>query len=375
MRMRAKAGTGRRLRRNLVPSFPTQLPAPTTPPARRRRNRALALGVLLFLLIAGLATWEVTRLAPQGAPAYEAPATGPATLWTWDGDQAGFRPAWRGTQGPNSSQIDMAYDAGTGQLVAWDHGCTRVRPGFDGGCQSTTDRTWLYHAGAWRGREPAASPTASGQGVMVDDARLGRVLYVNEQAQVWAWTGGSWHRTARQGAPQVPAPGAPSRQPQEAFAAGYDQATGDLVVARSEHTWLWDGAHWASLPGGIDVSDQGSSPQLIDDLARGELVYAGHHQTWTWNGATWQHQPQATLPAGSLAYNPGTRRTVLVAPEDASCSTKGCLTSTWTWDGAAWARARPPGTPHIPATRYSPAPPPLVYDASLSALVLLVSAN
>lgn len=357
-----------------MPSVPTRLPVPRTPEARRRRSRGIALGVLLFVAIAGLASWEVTRLAPRGAPAYEASATGPATVWTWDGGRAGFEPAWRGVQGPNSTRIDMAYDAATGQLVAWDHGCTRIRPGFDGGCQSTTDTTWLYQAGAWHAEKRAMGPTASGQGVMVFDARLGRVLFVNGQGQVWAWTGHTWQPVARQGAPQIPAPGAPSRQPEQAFAAGYRQTTGDLVLARSQRTWLWDGTRWTSLPGGIDTSDQGPSAQLIDDPSLGRLVYAGRRQTWTWDGATWQHQPHGALPAGSLAYDPATRRTVLVAPQDTDCSQGSCGITIWTWDGIAWARPAPTRSPRLPATRYSPAPPPVAYDAALGALVLLVSA-
>jgi hypothetical protein len=358
-----------------VPSVPTHLPLPPTPDARRRRNRALALSVLLFLVAAALATWEVTRLAPQGAPAYESSTTGPATLWAWDGAPAGFQPAWQGTQGPNSTQIDLAYDARAGVLLAWDHGCTKIRPGFDGGCQNTTDQTWVYQGGAWHTENPPASPTASGAGVLVDDGHLGRVLYVNAQAQVWAWTGHTWQPVAREDAPRIPAPGAPTRQPQQAFAAGYDQATGDLVVARSERTWLWDGSRWSSRAGGIDVTDQGSGAQLIDDVARGAMVYAGRHQTWTWGGETWRHVPHTALPSGSLAYDPVTQRTVLVAPEDTDCSKGGCLTTTWTWDGSAWTSSALSSSARIPTTRYSSTPPPVTYDGELGGLILLVSAN
>lgn len=358
-----------------MPSVPTHLPVPRTPDARRRRNRALAMGAILFLLIAGLATWEVTRLAPQGAPAYERASTGPATLWSWDGTAAGFRRAWQGADGPNSTQIDLAYDARTGRLVAWDHGCTKVRPGFDGGCQNTADQTWVYEGGAWHAQNPANSPTASGQGVMVDDTRTGGVLYVNGQGEVWAWTGHNWQPAARKGAPQIPAPGAPTRQPQEAFAAGYDQATGDLVVARTERTWLWDGSRWTSRPGGIDVNDQGPGVQLIDDLARTEMVYPGRHLTWTWDGSTWQSQAHGALPSGSLAFDPGTERTVLVAPEDTTCSRTGCLTTAFTWGGTTWTHLALSTYPRLPATRYSSTPPPLSYDPALGALLLLVSAN
>lgn len=358
-----------------MPSVPTHLLAPRTPLARRRRNRALALGALLFLAIAGLATWEVTRLAPQGAPSYERASTGPATLWSWDGTPAGFRRSWQGTRGPNSTQIDLAYDSQTSQLVAWDHGCTRIRPGFDGGCQGTVDQTWLYRDGVWRAVSPPTSPAASGQGVMVDDGRLGHVLYVNGQGQVWAWTGHTWQPTARVGAPQIPAPGAPTRQPQQAFAAGYDQATGDLVVARSERTWLWNGSRWTSRAGGIDLNDQGFGVELIDDLTRNDMVYAGRRLTWTWDGSAWQDRPHGALPAGSLAFDPRTQRTVLVAPEDTDCSRTRCLTAAWTWDGSTWTRPTLTASPQLPAARYSSTPPPLTYDAALGTLFLLVSAN
>ncbi len=364
-----------RLRTQLVPSVPTHLPVPRSRDARRKRNRALVLGALPFVVIALLATWEVTRLAPQGAPAYEKTSTGPATLWAWDGTTAGFRRAWQGTQGPNSTQIDLAYDARASRLVAWDHGCTRVRPGFDGGCQNTADQTWVYQGRAWQAQSPATSPTASGQGVMVDDTRVGRVLYVNGQAQVWAWTGQTWQPAARRGAPQIPPPGAPTRQPQQAFAAGYDEAAGELVVARSERTWLWDGSRWTSVPGGIDAGDEGPGVQLIDDLTRGEMIYAGRHQTWTWDGNTWQRRPQVALPAGSLAFDPGTQRTVLVAPEDTRCSRAGCATTAWTWNGTTWARPALSTSPRLPSTRYSSTPPPLTYDPALGGLILLVSAN
>ncbi|MBO0701893.1 MAG: hypothetical protein J2P38_03105 [Candidatus Dormibacteraeota bacterium] len=358
-----------------MPSFPAHLPGPATPQARRRRNRALGLGVLLFLVIAALAGWEVTRLAPQGAPAYEVSHTGPATLWAWGATPAGFRRVWRGTRGPNSTQIDLAYDGETHRLVAWDHGCARIRPGFDGGCQTTVDRTWVYQAGTWVEQDAAAAPTASGQGVMVDDTRLHRVLYINGQAQVWAWTGRTWRPEARRGAPRIPAPGSPSREPEQAFAAGYDQAAGELVVARSERTWLWDGTHWTSRPGGIDAADQGPGAQLIDDTALGRLVYAGQHETWTWDGTTWHNRPHRALPAGSMAYDPAMRRTVLVGPQDGDCSRGGCATTTWAWDGSVWTRAALPASPRLPLTRYSSQAPPLAYDAALGALVLQVSAN
>jgi len=210
---------------------------------------------------------------------------------------------------------------------------------------------------------------------MVDDTRLGDVVYVNGQGQVWAWTGHTWHPVAREGAPQIPAPGAPTRQPQQAFAAGYDQTTGDLVIARSARTWFWDGSRWSSDPGGIDASDEGPGAQLIDDLTRNEMVYPGTQQTWTWAGAGWQHLPHGALPSGSLAYDPATQRTVLVAPEDTHCSKAGCLATTWTWDGIAWTHPALFSAPHIPVTRYSSTPPPAVYDAALGGLMLLVSAN
>lgn len=358
-----------------MPSVPTPLPAPRTAGEGRRRNRALAAGVLLFLVICAIATWQVTRLAPQGAPAYETSTTGAATLWAWGGGAEGYTRVWHATAGPDSTATDLAAIGTSGRFVAWDHGCAKVRPGFDGGCQGTVDATWVWNGSRWRRAHPTSSPVASGQGTMVDDRRLGQALYVNGQGRVWAWTGRTWMPRAEHGGPLVPAPGTVSRAPQQAFAAGYDDATGDLVIVRTQRTWLWDGAAWTSRPGGIDVADQGSSVQLTDDVAAGRMVYAGAHDTWTWDGSAWSHQPHATLPEGSFAYDPRSGRVVLVAPDENDCGRDGCVTTTWTWDGGAWTRQLLAEPALLPSTRYSDQPPPVAYDPHRAALLVLVSSN
>lgn len=105
------------------------------------------------------------------------------------------------------------------------------------------------------------------------------------------------------------------------------------------------------------------------------MVYAGRHQTWTWDGEGWQHLPHGALPSGSLAYDPATQQTVLVAPEDSNCSKSSCLTTTWSWDGSAWTHSALSSAARIPTTRYSSTPPPVTYDGTLGGLILLVSAN
>jgi hypothetical protein len=295
----------------------------------------------------------------------------PGAVWTWDGSQYVLAPV-RGA-GPSSNHADMAYDRARGAIVLWDHGCANLVMGFQGGCIDQVNRTWTWDGSAWTAQATKSTPVAAGQGSMLFDSRLGRVVYVNGAGQSWTWNGWDWTALATPGAPLVRRNlGAAMSM----FAAGYDEGRDLLVYVLSTRTWAWDGTKWTSKGGGIAAGEARADAHLAYDRAHGQLVYLGNRYTWTWNGEVWQQHDQPPLVGGALGYDPA-RSGVMVVQQDTSvCDRAACRTATWRWDSAVWTRVgAEKEAPLFPLTRSGAYSAPMAFDEARGVSVVFVSAS
>jgi hypothetical protein len=355
--------------------WPTQVHQPGAPSAWSaldRRARIIALlGLGALVLATAAATWLSMRFGQPSTPVYGIGDSAPAALWTWDG--AGYSAVSGAGAGPYSNNADMAYDRAHRVLVLWDHGCGKLVMGFTGGCVAQVDQTWTWDGHRWSAHLPRSAPREVGQGAMLYDSRLGRVVYVSGAGQAWAWTGSDWQPLAMSGAPRPP--GRDGTSEASTFAVGYDEGRKLLVFALSTSTWTWDGSSWTEVKGGIDVAETRADAHLVYDRAHGELVYVGSRSTWTWDGSRWQPHDQPAIASGTPGYDP-VRRTVMLVQQDASaCDRTACRTTTWVWDSRSWARLPIEHVAVLPVTRSGAFLPPLAFDEARGVMVLFASAN
>src|ERR1700694_3226694 len=287
------------------------------PPAPNLSPRAwlrVGVGVCLLTLLAAVGAWLSLGDGRQSVPFLGNGGSAEARTWTWDGTDFTAQPPAK--PGPNSSASDMAYDARSGVVVLWDHGCSRIVLGFTGGCQSEGNQTWTWAGRAWTRQPSASSPNAFGQGAMLYNRPLGQVLYVNRVGQAWAWNGSTWQTIAMAGAPRLAQPGSQDNPALSLIAAGYDESRNLLVLALPDTTWTWDGRGWNQLSGGIDATDGQSDPHAVYDAALGQLVYLGAKSIWTWDGSRWQAHPQPNLTRGTVGYDPVRKNLVVTVGYD-----------------------------------------------------------
>jgi hypothetical protein len=356
--------------------WPTQVSG-SSPPSRWSdrglRSRVFAiLGIAALLVGAALAAWLSIRGGqPATPPLYGAASSAPATLWMWDGTSYAQRPV--PAAGPSSNAADMAYDRTRGVIVLWDHGCSSMVMGFQGGCVSHVNRTWTWDGTTWTAHQTQSNPTASGQGAMVFDARLGQVAYVNGVGQTWAWTGAEWAPLPLRGGPNVADPGAGTGS--TALLVGYDEGHDVLVFVTSTETWLWDGTSWREMAGGIAAGETREDAHLVYDRTRHLLVYVGRRATWTWDGARWEEHVQPAISAGTMGYDLAHAKVTLVQQDSTACDRTGCPTTTWTWDSTAWAQVPLDHGPVLPLTRSGAFAMPMAFDEAQGVMVLFASAS
>lgn len=347
-------------------------------PTRRWSDRGLrsrvlrGVGITALLVAAGIGTWLSIRGGqPATPPIYGTARATPGVLWSWDGRRYTQQPM--PAAGPSSNNADMAYDRTRGVIVLWDHGCSVLVMGFQGGCVSHANRTWTWDGSTWTARMTQTSPTAMGQGAMLFDARLGQVAYVNGVGQAWAWTGSAWSPLALPGAPSIAAPGSASGSP--SFAVGYDESRNLLVFALSNATWSWDGSSWREVAGGIDAGEARDDSHMVYDKAHQQLVYVGSRATLTWDGSRWAQHVQPAITLGTLGYD-GARATVMLVQQDSSaCDHTSCRTTTWTWDSTTWAQTPIMSGPLLPLTRSGAFALPMAFDEARGVMVLFASAS
>src|SRR5487761_134724 len=356
--------------------WPTELSSssPSRPwSSRGLRSRMLAIfGIAALLVGASIGTWLSIRGGqPATPPLYGTGRTAPAALWTWDGSAYTFQPV--PSTGPSSNAADMAYDRSRGLMVLWDHGCSSVVMGFQGGCVAQVNRTWTWDGTTWTAHQSRTNPTAAGQGAMLFDGRLGQVVYVNGAGKAWTWGGSDWAPLALPGGPSIPVPG--SATASSTFAVGYDEGRDLLVFAVATATWWWDGNRWSEIASGIDPVDARPDAHLVYDQAHHELVYVGSRATWTWDGTRWQPHVQPAIAAGTMGYD-GARATVMLVQSDSSaCDRTACRTTTWAWDSRAWTRTPIVDGPLLPLTRSGASAIPMAFDEARGLMVLFASAS
>jgi hypothetical protein len=347
---------------------------PGTPSAWSRLDRRARIVALLGLGALALATvattWFSTRFGQPAMPFTIGGDAAPGILWIWDG--AGYSMTPGAGAGPYSNDADMAFDRARGVLVLWDHGCGRLVMGFTGGCVDQVNRTWTWDGRRWSAQRPRSVPAEVGQGAMVYDSRIERVVYVSSAGRAWAWTGSDWLPVATNGAPAVPDRG--SAAAASMFAAGYDEGRRLLVLALSTSTWTWDGTSWTEVQGGIDAAGARADAHLVYDREHGQLVYVGSRSTWTWDGVRWRAHDQPAIAAGTLGYDP-VRRTVMLVQLDASaCDRTWCRTTVWSWDSRSWSRLPVDRVPALSVTRSGAFPPPMAFDEARGVMAFFASA-
>lgn len=357
--------------------WPTQVSG-SGPPASRwsdrgLRSRAFALvGIAALLIGASIATvLSIRGGLPSTLPLYGAARPAPAALWTWDGTTYTMRavPA----TGPSSNYADMAYDRTHRVVVLWDHGCTSLVMGFQGGCVAHVNHTWTWDGNEWTPHQTRSSPTAAGRGAMLFDRRLEQVVYVNGAGRAWAWGGSEWASLALPGGPSIPAPG--SGIESSTFAAGYDEGRDALVFVLSAATWLWDGSGWKQVPGGIDAVEARADAHAVYDMAHHQLVYVGRDATWTWDGLRWQPHFQPEISAGTVGYDEASAQVLLVQQDSSACDETACATTTWTWNSITWAGVQVHGGPLLPLTRSGAYGMPVAFDEARGVMVLFASGS
>jgi hypothetical protein len=316
--------------------------------------------LVLLIVAASIASWLEMRNGHATTPVYGTPSSALAAVWTWDGARYTLVP-YAG-QGPSSNKADMAYDLTRRVLVLWDHGCTGLVMGFQGGCVAHANQTWIWDGASWKARSPRSAPKDSGQGAMLFDARLGQVVYVNGAGQAWTWTGADWISIETRG----------SLRP---VAVGYDEFRRVLVFALAASTWTWDGNKWTEMPGGIEAGEARSDAHLVFDRMHGQLVYVGSRFTWTWDGTRWQNHPQPGIASGVPAYDAARGSVILVQQDSAACDQTACRTTIWTWDSKAWTQVFTDGVPLLPLTRSGASLPPMAFDEARGLMVLVASAS
>ena len=356
--------------------WPTQVSG-SIPPSRwsdrSLRSRVLALVGIATLLVGGsIATWLSIRGGlPSTPPLYGAAHPGPAALWMWDGNTYSMRSV--PTAGPSSNYADMAYDRTHSVMVLWDHGCTSLVMGFQGGCVANVNRTWTWDGSAWTAHQTQSSPTAAGQGAMLFDAQLGQVIYVNGAGRVWAWGGSDWASLTLPGGPSIRAPG--SGIESSTFAVGYDEGRDALVYVLSAATWIWDGSGWNEVSGGIDAGQARADAQVVYDKAHHQLVYVGSSATWTWDGLRWRPHFQPEISAGTVGYDEASAHVLVVQQDSSACDSTACATTTWAWNSITWANVPVARGPLMPLTRSGAFNIPMAFDEARGVMVLFASAS
>jgi len=350
----------------------------SSPPASRwsdrsLRSRVLAIVGIAALLVGGsIATWLSIRGGlPSTLPLYGAAHPGPAALWLWDGNTYTTRPV--PAAGPSSNYADMAYDPMHSVIVLWDHGCTSLVMGFQGGCSAHVNRTWTWDGSAWTAHQTQSSPTVLGQGAMLFDGKLGQVVYVNGAGRAWAWDGSSWASLALPGGPSIPVPGSGSAS--STFAVGYDEARAALVFVLAAATWLWDGSAWKRVPGGIEAGEARADAHAVYDRVHRQLVYVGRDATWTWDGSRWQWHSQEGISAGTVAYDQASAHVLLVQEDSSACDETACQSTTWSWNSITWASVQVSSGPRLPVTRSGAFAMPMAFDEARGVMVLFASAT
>ncbi len=324
------------------------------------------------------------------------PPSGAAETWVYDGvNWTNVTPS-AGAPAPEPFNGSMAFDAGTGKIIAfggcatpscstasaprtlaWDgtnwtdlgltsQPAARInsqlassgnRLVLFGGIGSTSSApiagTWVFEYGSW---QPAAPPPSRVQAGVAHDLKRNRLVVFSGYTTVggysyrddtWVLSSRGWTQVS--GTPlSVPTPEARIRTNM-----AYDPVSEKVVLFSGngfsgalDDTWLWDGSSWAQ-----------QSPTVVPTTPRigAAMAFDGHHltmfggnpgdtATYYWTGTDWAVATPATSPPPRFrvasSYDPVRKQLVMFGGMYQSKTND----ETWTYDGTTW-------TKHMPAVR------------------------
>lgn len=202
--------------------------------------------------------------------------------------------------------------------------------------------TWEWGGTQWTPRDPARTPPARSEGVLVyDSIRQRTVLFGGVSSALlndtWEWDGERW--TQRQPVNFPP--------PSVSHAAAFDSARGKLVMfgsgVLSAFTFEYDGTTWFMHSPAHSPPARARHGMAFDEIRRRTVLFGGDAvsgatETWEWDGVDW------TLAA---TLGPAARRSPLLLFDRARGLTVLCgggnpsfgqpdRADTWEWDGVAW---------------------------------------
>ena len=238
---------------------------------------------------------------------------------------------------PGRRLHQMVYDVARQQVVLYG--------GYSDPAGGGQNDTWLFSGNDWRQAQPAQSPPARYQHMMVyDGARqevvvFGGILKATGGAtsETWIWNGTTWTQRVTGNTPNA----------RYSSAITYDAAHQQVVMfggqGGADETWIYDGVNWnLRTPAARPPADVGAS--MTFDAARQKVVlFLGNRQTWTWDGNNWANVTPAVTPPnrgyGAMDYDAERQEVVLFGGSDRS--------DTWVWNGSIWTERTPANHPEI----------------------------
>lgn len=310
--------------------------------------------------------------------------------WTWDGVQ--FSAQRTRVHPPAREEAAMAYDAQRREVVLFG-GCRGQGGIMVSSCSEPLKDTWTWDGVAWAERHPAATPGDS-FGLMTYDAKVGRIVFVDRNAEGWSWSGSNWDRAWTTEDAQAPHLGQSHFFDSWRLSIGYDEGRAQLVALVVEDsstvrsssasfdvtddysivTSAWDGSTWSTLrtdsvqqvcrnqtcepavpPG---AAPQGSGLMAYDRLHRSLVNVSTYTSTWSWDGAAWKGYSGApSADAGIAIYDDKSQRVVYFATSEYHPLV------IYAWGGIGWTTL---STVNEPRTEY----PAIAYDEAHRVFVL-----
>lgn len=322
----------------------TQVPTPTTPPARA--NALMAFDPNLG------SHGETVLFGGNAEPPLNDTWTFDGTTWT-QVETPVSPPVFEGNGPIFTTTANMAYDPSIGKILLYGMAIE------DG---QTVVETWTFDGTTWSQLSPATNPTLQFGAAMAYDPSLGAMVLfggVNRPGAVnatWTFDGTTWSQLS------------PATSPSARFGAAmaYDPTLGRMVLfggmqgatadTQLNDTWTFDGTTWVPVdtPGApsarvgallaYDAADE--TLVLFGGLEISADQATGLVDTWTFDGSTWTQQHPATSPSSrigpSMAYDAAARELVLFGGASVDGATTTELADTWVYRPATAPAACPP---------------------------------
>ena len=261
-----------------------------------------------------------------------------AQTWSWNGyGWVQLRPATTPAVPVNVEWVDMAYDAGTGQIILYMAGF-----GQAGNAPAFESITWAWNGSDWQQLVVGTAGTSpQAVGPMAYDQATGQLLLLSAPlsatgpGQTWTWNGTAWTVV-----------GTTPKNDEASMA--YDASSGQMLLyagapfSGAGSTWSWDGSTWTEVAAG-GPPQRWLASMAYDPVTSELLLYGGRNagavgpasdlaDTWAWSGTAWVQREAASSPggreAGSLAYDGATGQLVLFGGDNVAST---FLTDTWVW--------------------------------------------